>query len=75
MVNVRGGMAVCGQFVFMLTFDATHQELSFSPGKYVYDYSLSAGVKYIFGTAPHAQLDGAVSASTRGVPNIRRERQ
>jgi len=40
--------AATTQFVFTLTFDATHQELSFSPGEYVYDYSLSTGIKYIF---------------------------
>ncbi len=40
--------AATNQFIFNLTFDATHQELSFSPGDFVYDYSLSAGVRYIF---------------------------
>jgi YaiO family outer membrane protein len=32
-------------YLFVTTFDITHQELSFSPGEYTYDYSFSIGVR------------------------------
>ena len=40
--------SITNHYILSASFDATHQELSFHPGEYVYDYSLSAGVKYVF---------------------------
>jgi YaiO family outer membrane protein len=35
-------------YVLSASLEETHQELSFSPGNYVYDYTLSAGMKVVF---------------------------
>ncbi|HTX20189.1 MAG TPA: YaiO family outer membrane beta-barrel protein [Bacteroidota bacterium] len=40
--------SVTNHYVLSASYDLTHQELSFSPGSYVYDNSYSAGIKYIF---------------------------
>jgi YaiO family outer membrane protein len=40
--------ALTSTHLLTVTFDITHQELSFDPGRYVYDYSFSVGVKTIF---------------------------
>lgn len=47
-VGIGCQYSLSSHYVFSATLDETHQELSFSPGNFVYDYSYSVGMKFVF---------------------------